>query len=48
MSDFAVLEQARDDAARLVARPEFWTSPAYARLRDRLQRDELFAGQPLD
>ena len=48
MGDFAVLEQARDDAARLVARPEFWTSPAYARLRDRLQRDELFAGQPLD
>jgi ATP-dependent DNA helicase RecG len=48
LRDFAVLEQARDDAARLAANPEFWTSPAYARLRDRLRREADLAGEPLD
>jgi ATP-dependent DNA helicase RecG len=48
LRDFAVLEQARDDAARLVANPEFWTSPAYARLRDRLRRELDLTSEPLD
>jgi len=46
--DFETLEQARDDAAELTARPEFWTSPAYARLREYLNREALFDGEPLD
>ncbi|XEC96988.1 ATP-dependent DNA helicase RecG [Paenibacillus tarimensis] len=48
VSDFAVLETARDDAAELVAGPEFWESPDYAPLRERLQREQIFQGDLLD
>ena len=48
LEDFAVLEQARDDAAALVAREDFWSSPAYSRLREYLQREARLAGEPLD
>ncbi|MFC3344285.1 ATP-dependent DNA helicase RecG [Paenibacillus abyssi] len=48
VSDFAVLETARDDAAELVARPEFWQQPEYAGLRERLQREQIFQGDLLD
>jgi ATP-dependent DNA helicase RecG len=48
VSDFAVLEQARDDAAELVARPDFWTAAAYLPLRQYLQREQILEGHPLD
>ncbi|MDR9852780.1 ATP-dependent DNA helicase RecG [Paenibacillus sp. VCA1] len=48
VSDFAVLEKARDDASRLVADSEFWTSPAYAGLRDYLQQEQIFQGDVVD
>jgi len=48
MSDFEVLEQAREDAAQLVADPRFWTSAELLSLRDYLQREGLFEGDPLD
>ncbi|MBB6675517.1 ATP-dependent DNA helicase RecG [Cohnella nanjingensis] len=48
LNDFAVLEQARDDAAALTAEPAFWSSPAYAGLRDHLKREALASGEPLD
>lgn len=48
MEDFAVLEQARDDAAELTNGSEFWTSPRYERLRDYLRREALMDGEPLD
>lgn len=46
--DFEMLERARDDAAELTARAEFWSSPVYAPLRDFLQREAQFNGEPLD
>lgn len=48
LEDFAVLEQARDDAAELTAKDDFWSSPAYAGLREYLQREALLQGEPLD
>lgn len=48
MSDFAVMEQARDDAATLMAQKDFWTSAAYVNLREHIQRDEVFRGDLLD
>lgn len=48
VSDFGVLETARDDAARLVLEPLFWTSPAYAPLRDFLRREEILQGEIID
>ncbi|REE88617.1 ATP-dependent DNA helicase RecG [Paenibacillus taihuensis] len=47
-ADFGVLEDARDDAAELTAKPEFWTAAAYARLREVLRREQLFQGELLD
>ncbi|WP_274650519.1 ATP-dependent DNA helicase RecG [Paenibacillus humicola] len=47
-ADFAVLEEARDDAAELTGRPDFWTAAAYARLHDILRKDQLFQGDLLD
>lgn len=47
-SDFAVLEQARDDAAELVAGEDFWKLPEYAPLRERLEREQIFQGDLLD
>jgi ATP-dependent DNA helicase RecG len=48
LNDFDVLEQARDDAAALTAREEFWSSPTYGELRDTLARDAQLNGEPLD
>lgn len=48
VSDFEVLEMARDDAASLVGNEAFWTSPAYAPLRDYLQREQIFQGEVMD
>ncbi|AZN42065.1 ATP-dependent DNA helicase RecG [Paenibacillus albus] len=47
-ADFGVLEDARDDAAELTARPDFWSAAAYARMRDVLRREQLFQGELLD
>lgn len=48
VSDFAVLEAAREDAAALVLDPAFWTSPTYGPLRDYLQREEILQGERID
>jgi ATP-dependent DNA helicase RecG len=48
MLDFETMELARDDAAALVAKSEFWTDARYAALRDYLHRGQLFEGDPLD
>ncbi|WP_152392328.1 ATP-dependent DNA helicase RecG [Paenibacillus guangzhouensis] len=48
VADFAVLEQARDDAAKLVNDADFWTSAAYIGLRKFLQREQIFQGDLLD
>lgn len=48
MSDFEVMEQARDDTAELVARPEFWTSAEMLPLRQFLQREQILDGERLD
>lgn len=47
-ADFAVLEAARDDAAELVGRSDFWTSPEYAPLRQYLQREQVLDGEARD
>ncbi|TYP72649.1 ATP-dependent DNA helicase RecG [Paenibacillus methanolicus] len=47
-TDLAVLEQARDDAAELTRREDFWTDPALARLQGILRQDQLFEGDLLD
>lgn len=48
LTDFEVLEQARDDAAALTAREEFWSSAVFGELRDNLARDTTTQGEPLD
>jgi ATP-dependent DNA helicase RecG len=48
VSDYEVLETARDDAAELVMREEFWKLPDYAGLRVYLQREQIFQGDLLD
>lgn len=48
VSDFAVLETARDDAARLVREPSFWTSPQYGPLRSFLKREQILQGELID
>ncbi|AJS57872.1 ATP-dependent DNA helicase RecG [Paenibacillus sp. IHBB 10380] len=48
VSDFAVLEQARDDVAFLVSEDSFWTSPTYAPLRHYLQQEQIFEGNLID
>lgn len=48
MVDFETMELARDDAAELVARPEFWTAAEYIPLRDFLQRELIFDGDIMD
>ncbi|MEK5476886.1 ATP-dependent DNA helicase RecG [Paenibacillus sp. FSL R5-0407] len=48
VSDFKVLETARDDAARLVGDPSFWTSPEYAPLRTFLQQEQILQGELID
>lgn len=48
MSDFDIMEMARDDSAELVAKPEFWTSADTMSLREFLQREQILDGDPLD
>ncbi|TFE31891.1 ATP-dependent DNA helicase RecG [Cohnella luojiensis] len=48
LNDFEVLEQARDDAAAMTSREEFWSSPIYGGLRDHLAREAQLIGEPLD
>lgn len=48
MNDFDILEMARDDAAELVQRRDFWTSPNYMALREMLQREQALSGDMLD
>ncbi|MBP1991423.1 ATP-dependent DNA helicase RecG [Paenibacillus eucommiae] len=48
MVDFAVMEEARDDAAELVAEQAFWTGVEYAGLRQYLQRQQVFDSDVLD
>ncbi|MWV45120.1 ATP-dependent DNA helicase RecG [Paenibacillus sp. HJL G12] len=48
VSDFAVLEKARDDASQLVGESEFWTSQTYGALRDFLQQEQIFQGDLVD
>jgi len=47
-ADFAVLEAARDDAARLVRDDSFWTNASYAELRSILARDNILQGELID
>ncbi|WP_219837718.1 ATP-dependent DNA helicase RecG [Paenibacillus sp. R14(2021)] len=47
-ADFGTLEDARDDAADLTGRADFWTGAPYARLRDVLRKEQLFQGELLD
>ncbi|NKI22680.1 ATP-dependent DNA helicase RecG [Paenibacillus dendritiformis] len=47
-NDYAVLEQARDDAAALIRSEAFWTSPDYGGLREALQREQLLQGERMD
>lgn len=46
--DFETMEQARDDAAELVRRADFWTAASYAPMRDYLQRENLLSNDLLD
>ncbi|WP_136606382.1 ATP-dependent DNA helicase RecG [Paenibacillus dokdonensis] len=48
VSDFEVLEKARDDASQLVGDRIFWTSPAFAALREYLQQEQIFQGDLVD
>lgn len=48
VSDFAVLEAAREDAASLVGEEAFWTSPVYSPLRHYLQREQILQGELID
>lgn len=48
MSDFEVLEAAREDAARLVGSSRFWTAAEFLPLREYLERARLFSQDPLD
>jgi ATP-dependent DNA helicase RecG len=48
MNDFEVLEQARDDAAALTSKEQFWSQAAYGDLRDILARDAKERNEPLD
>lgn len=47
-ADFAALEAARDDAARLVRDETFWTNAAYAELRAFLVRENILQGEFID
>jgi len=48
MKDFDILERARDDAADLVQREDFWTAVEYMPLRGMLQRENVLSGDMLD
>ncbi|MCC2683309.1 MAG: ATP-dependent helicase [Paenibacillaceae bacterium] len=46
--DYRLLEQARDDAAKLLASPEFWTEAVYLPLRELLRQDQSGEREPLN
>jgi len=48
LTDYGILEMAREDAADLLARPGFWTDAAYASLREYLQREGVLEASRLD
>ncbi|GKU78515.1 ATP-dependent DNA helicase RecG [Paenibacillus sp. L3-i20] len=48
VSDFEVLELAREDAARLTEREDFWSNESFARLWHILRQDQFFQGEQLD
>ncbi|RKN86613.1 ATP-dependent DNA helicase RecG [Paenibacillus ginsengarvi] len=48
MSDFEIMEHARDDAAELVAQSDFWTAADNLPLREFLQREQILDGERLD
>ncbi|MDF2960147.1 MAG: ATP-dependent helicase [Paenibacillus sp.] len=48
VTDFEIMEQARDEAAALVRHPDFWTGAGYAKQREFLQREHIFDSELLD
>jgi ATP-dependent DNA helicase RecG len=48
VADFETMEQARDDAAELVRRTDFWTAAAYSTLHEFLRREHIFDSELLD
>jgi len=48
VADYELLELARDDAAELTGRDDFWTNESFVRLRSLLQQDQFFQGEQLD
>ncbi|MFD0587903.1 ATP-dependent DNA helicase RecG [Paenibacillus sp. GCM10027627] len=48
VADYEMLELAREDAARLTEREDFWTNESFARLWNHLRKDQLFQGEQLD
>ncbi|WP_168121939.1 ATP-dependent DNA helicase RecG [Paenibacillus sp. HB172176] len=48
VSDYDVLELARENAGRLVEREDFWSNEAYAKLCSILRKDQIFQGEQLD
>lgn len=47
-SDYETLELAREDAARLTEREDFWNNESFARLWSILRQDQLFQGAQMD
>ncbi|WP_435163568.1 ATP-dependent DNA helicase RecG [Paenibacillus glycanilyticus] len=47
-ADYEMLELARDDAAELAGRDDFWTNPTFERMRVQLLKDQIFQGEQLD
>ena len=48
LNDFKELELAREDAAELIRRSDFWTANTYLSLRDVLAREGVLDGEALD
>lgn len=48
VADYEVLEIAREDAAELTERDDFWSNDSYERVRSVLRKDQFFQGEQLD
>jgi ATP-dependent DNA helicase RecG len=48
LTDYQVLETARDDVAELLGQPDFWTGMDYSGLRLYLQREKVLENESLD
>jgi len=48
LTDFSILEQARDDVSALLGEADFWTGAAYLPLREYLQRENIWNADMLD